>query len=141
MEKYRDVAPLLLRLSVGATFFMHGWQKLMVWGVPEVTKFLTVLGFPAPTVFAYLLIAGELIAGAALILGICTHFAAKTTAIIALIALVLVHLKNGFYASNGGYEFILLILVVSISLLITGAGKYSIDAKWFRKDDGMMNQA
>jgi putative oxidoreductase len=126
-EKWGAVAPLVLRVVVGAIFAMHGYQKLTMMGVPGVSGFLTMLGFPMPDVFAVLLIAAELGGGILLILGLWTHWTAKILAFVALVALATVHLSKGFFLP--GYEFILLILAASVSVMITGAGKYSLDHK------------
>ena len=130
-EKWGAVAPLVLRVVVGAIFAMHGYQKLTMMGVPGVSGFLTMLGFPMPDVFAVLLIAAELGGGILLILGLFTHWTAKVLAFVALVALVTVHLSKGFFLP--GYEFILLILAASVSVMITGAGKYSLDHKMMKK--------
>ena len=132
-SKWSDVAPLVLRIAVGAVFAMHGWQKLTMMGLPGVTGFLGGLGFPAPEVFAVLLIAAELGGGILLILGAFTHWAAKILSIVAVIALMTVHISNGFFIKDGGYEFIILILAASISLMITGAGKWSVDHNMRKK--------
>ncbi len=129
-EKWQNIAPLFLRVVTGAIFLAHGWMK-WVNGIPSVTGFLGSLGFPAPEVFAVILIAAEIIGGALLILGAYTHWVAKVLAVVAIVALVTVHLKNGF-TGPGGYEFILLILAASVSLMITGPGKYSVDRKFFK---------
>jgi len=126
-EKMRDLAPFLLRVVVGLIFIMHGYQKLTM-GVEGVTGFLGGLGFPMPALFAVLLIAAELGGGILLVLGVLTHWVAKILALVALVALVTVHLQNGFFLP-GGYEFILLILVASISLVLTGPGRYALDKK------------
>src|SRR3989338_1154438 len=76
---------------------------------------------------AVILIAVEVAGGAALILGVLTRFAAALSSIVALVALLTVHLSKGFFVNEGGYEFIALILAASLALLITGAGKYSLD--------------
>jgi putative oxidoreductase len=130
-EKWGAVAPLVLRVVVGAIFAMHGYQKLTMMGVPGVSGFLTMLGFPMPDVFAVLLIAAELGGGILLILGLFTHWTAKVLAFVALVALATVHLSKGFFLP--GYEFILLILAASVSVMITGAGKYSLDHKMMKK--------
>lgn len=126
-EKWGAVAPLVLRVVVGVIFAMHGYQKLTMMGVPGVSGFLTMLGFPMPDVFAVLLIAAELGGGILLILGLWTHWTAKILAFVAVVALATVHLSKGFFLP--GYEFILLILAASVSVMITGAGKYSLDHK------------
>ncbi|MBU0750310.1 DoxX family protein [Patescibacteria group bacterium] len=124
--KWGDAAPLVLRVVTGLIFTLHGWQKLQG-GVEGVTGMLVQIGFPMATVFALILIAVELIGGIALILGAFTHWSAKLLVVVAFVALVTVHLQNGFFAQNGGYEYILLILAATISLAITGAGKWSVD--------------
>jgi putative oxidoreductase len=129
--KWGAYAPLILRVVTGAIFLLHGWQKLEM-GVPGVTGFLGSLGFPIPGFFAIVLIAAEILGGLFLILGLFTHWAAKITAFVALVALLTVHIGNGFYASEGGYEFILLILAAAVSVMITGPGKWALDSK-FRK--------
>lgn len=120
-------APLILRVATGLVFAMHGYQKLTQMGVEGVAGFLGGIGFPLASVFAVILIAVELLGGAALIVGFMTHWAAKLTAVVALVALITVHLSKGFFISNGGVEFILVLLAASISLMITGAGAYSVD--------------
>ncbi len=130
-KKLGDLAPFLLRVVVGAIFLAHGWQKLQG-GLPGVEAFLSQLGFPAAGLFAVLLVAAEVGGGILLILGAFTHWVAKILAVVALVALVMVHLPNGFTGA-GGYEFILLILVSCISLMITGPGRWSLDAKTKRK--------
>lgn len=125
-------APLVLRLVTGVIFAMHGYQKLTQMGLDGVTGMLDGLGFPIASVFAVLLIAAELVGGLMLIAGFLTHWTSKVLAVVALVALFTVHISNGFFISSGGYEFILLILAASISLMISGPGKFSVDG-WMRK--------
>jgi putative oxidoreductase len=126
--QYADVGPLVLRVVVGIIFVVHGWMKVGM-GVAGTAGFLASLGIPLASVFAVLLIIGEVAGGVALILGVATRFWAAVGVIISLVALFTVHLSKGFLISNGGYEFILLIGAVMVSLLVMGAGKYSVDAK------------
>ncbi len=126
-EKWGDVAPLVLRLALGVVFAWHGYDKVFVKGIPAITGFLGGLGFPLPTLFAYILSYGELIGGVLLIIGLCTHWVAKYCVIVGLVAMFAVHWSNGFAVGAGGYEYVMLITAVAISLMITGAGKYSVD--------------
>lgn len=131
-HKWSTVGPFLIRVVVGLVFAAHGWQKL-AGGVPGTAAFLSSLGFPAPEVFAVLLIIAELGGGLLLILGLFTTLAAKLTTIVALVALLTVHLKNGFFMATGGYEFILVLLVASVSLILTGPGRWALERKLFKR--------
>lgn len=126
MSAYSGFAPLVLRVATGAVFAMHGYQKFSG-GLEGVTGFLTSLGFPIPAVFAVILIAVELVGGIALILGVATRLAAKLSAIVAIVALFTVHASKGFFISDGGYEFIMLLFAASVSLMITGPGRWALD--------------
>lgn len=132
MDAWRDFAPLVLRLATGVIFMMHGLQKLQG-GLDGVTGMLAGMGFPLPALFAVLLIAAELGGGILLILGLLTRLAAKSLVIVSLIALFMVHFPNGFFMSTGGYEFILLLLAASVSLVLSGPGKWSLDRVVWKK--------
>ncbi len=138
MENYRDIGTLVLRVILGLILTMHGWIKITAMGgIPGVTGFLTMLGFPLPSVFAVILIAVEFIGGIALILGLFTHMMAKLAMIVALVAFFTVHMSKGFLIQGGGYEFIILIFAASFSLMFSGAGKYSLDHLWCGKMTGL----
>ncbi len=125
-EKMRSLAPFVLRVVLGLVFAFHGYQKLQM-GVPMVAGFLGQIGFPFAETFAVLLITAELGGGILLILGVWTHWVAKILAFVALVAFFTVHMTHGFFLSGGGYEYIILIFAGAFSLMITGAGKWSID--------------
>ncbi|OHB18477.1 MAG: hypothetical protein A2854_04320 [Parcubacteria group bacterium RIFCSPHIGHO2_01_FULL_56_18] len=129
--KWHDEALLFLRVATGLVFFMHGWQK---WegGLAQTANFLLSLQFPMPDVFAVLLIATEVVGGAALILGAFTRLAAKLTGIVAIVALLTVHVSKGFFVSSGGFEFILLILAACVAILVMGPGSWSADKKFLK---------
>lgn len=131
-DTWGDVGTLLLRLALGAVFFMHGYQKVFTMGIEGVTGFLGNLGFPMANLFAYILAYGELVFGAMLILGLLTHWSAKFAVVVGVVAFATVHMSKGFFVGTGGYEFIMLITAAAVSLMITGAGKYSLDAMFFK---------
>lgn len=118
-------APFVLRVVTGLIFAMHGWQKLSG-GVDGVASFLGTLGFPFPMLMAVLLIAAELGGGILLILGVFTHWVSKILVLVSLIALLTVHVTQGFFVNEGGFEFILLIFAATVSLAITGPGKWAL---------------
>lgn len=137
MHGWSEWGHLALRASLGLIFLMHGWQKVTMMGIPGVTGFLSSLGFPMAGMFAYILAYGELVFGAMMIIGLLTHWVAKFHVIIAIVALVTVHLSKGFFVSSGGYEFILLILAASLVILMSGPGKYSVDKMFLNKGGAM----
>lgn len=118
--------PSVLRFVVGVVFLAHGWQKVHM-GVHGVAGFLGMLGIPAPSLSAVVLIAVELLGGIALILGVGTRWVALLIAFDMVVAILAVHLKNGFFMPTG-YEFALTLLMASISLALTGGGPASVDS-------------
>lgn len=132
-KMFADVAPLVLRVALGVIFAWHGYDKIFNTGLEGVAGFLGSIGIPLPGIMVYVLAYGELVFGLFLVVGFLTHWSAKYAVIVALVAFFLVHMQNGFAVSNGGYEFIMLIFAAAVSVMITGAGKYSVDAMWKKK--------
>lgn len=124
-----DLTLLLVRIIVGLTFFMHGVTKFIPNGLGGTTGFLEGLGIPAPGLMAVVVTIVETVGGLALIFGIGTRLWGVLLAIAMLVATVTVHLSNGFFVRNGGYELTLLLLVISIGLALSGSGQYSIDSR------------
>jgi putative oxidoreductase len=119
--------PTILRVIVGIVFMVHGGQKLFVFGFSGVTGFFTHSGIPLPAVTAPVVTLVEFLAGAALILGVGTRWAALLLACDMLGAMVFVHLKNGFFMPTG-YEYALTMLAANISLAVSGPGAASVAA-------------
>lgn len=118
---------LLVRVSVGIVMCGHGLQKLGYLGGggwDGTIQFMTGMGIPA--FIAALVIIGESVGGAALVLGLLTRFCAASIAVIMLGAITLVHAKNGLFG-QGGFELQLLILSSCLALVLAGGGKWSID--------------
>jgi putative oxidoreductase len=118
--------PALLRLVVGVVFVAHGWQKIHT-GIPKVAGFMGMLKIPAPMASAVVLTAVEFLGGIALILGAGTRWVALMIAFDMSVAILAVHLKNGFFAPTG-YEYALTLLVACLSLAVTGGGAASVDS-------------
>lgn len=118
----------LLRVVTGIIFLMHGQQKLFEFGIGGVTGMMTGLGVPAPGLMAIVVTLVELVGGLALILGAFTRVAAVLVAIDVLVAFFLVHLPNGFFATTGGVELVLLLATAGVTLLLTGPGALALDS-------------
>jgi putative oxidoreductase len=69
----------------------------------------------------------EFFGGLLLIVGLLVRPAALVLAVTMIVAIVSVHLENGFFMSNNGYEFALALLIISIGLALRGAGSFSAD--------------
>ncbi len=122
-----DLALAIIRVVVGVTFFLHGWQKLFTMGIGGVGGFFTSLGIPAASLMAAVVTFVELLGGLALILGVGTRIAAILLAFDMFMAFLLVHRSNGFFVSEGGYELVLLLFAATVGLALSGAGKLSVD--------------
>jgi putative oxidoreductase len=127
-----DIGLLLLRLVTGLTLAAHGAQKLFGWfgglGVSSTAQFFEVLGFRPGRRHALMAGLVEIVGGLILALGLITPFAAATIVSVMLVGAVSVHVKNGFFAQNGGYEYALLLGVAASTLAFTGPGSLSLDA-------------
>jgi putative oxidoreductase len=100
---------------------------LFVFAHDGVTAFMSSLGQPFPAVNAVLITAVELGGGLALLAGAATRSAALLIAGAMTVATITVHLPNGFFLPNG-VEFAMSMGLVALSLAMTGAGRYSVDA-------------
>jgi putative oxidoreductase len=123
-------ATTMLRLGVGIIFIAHGWGKVM--DIPGTMQHLASLGIPEPQVMVYVAIAGEFFGGLGLLIGFLTRIAALGTLCTMLVAIAAVHLGHGFFAKNGGFEYPLVLALVSLFFVSHGAGAFSVDASLAR---------
>jgi putative oxidoreductase len=123
----RDLVYTLLRVVIGAILFMHGWAKVTEIGLAGVSGAMAKSGLEPATAFAIAAMFLETVGAVCIIFGLFTRFFAAALAIEMGIALLAVHYKNGFSASKGGYEYVLLIGVVLLAIAIRGGGPYSAD--------------
>ncbi|NJK80500.1 MAG: DoxX family protein [Chloroflexaceae bacterium] len=141
LERYQPYGITLLRVVIGIVFFVHGLQKLFMFGLEGTTGFLASLGVPAAGLMAVLLIATETLGGLALILGLFTRWAAIPLAVVMLVAMFTVHITNGFFVGNNGYEFVLTLFVGNIALVLLGSGALAVDQILAQRKAGAMKQA
>jgi putative oxidoreductase len=115
-----------IRVVVGIVFLMHGGQKLFIWGFSDVAAFLGQLGIPAPMLASIIVTLVELLGGLALFLGLFTRWVAILLAIDMAVAILTVHLPNGFFLPEG-FEYPLTLLAANVSLALLGSGEASVD--------------
>lgn len=124
-----DRGLLLVRVALGIVFIAHGWQKLAVYGVSGVATGFEQMGLPVPMLNAVIITAVEFGGGLLLIAGAGTRVVAALLAFSMLVATVVAHGSGGFFLPTG-YEFALTLMLVSLALTQTGAGRYSVDARF-----------
>jgi putative oxidoreductase len=122
----------ILRVVVGIVFFAHGWQKVFGFGLHGVAGFFGQAGIPVPLVSAGIVMAVEFVGGALLILGLGTRLAAGLNAIDMVVAILAVHLKNGFF-NPMGVEFPLTLLAACVCLMLAGPGAASVEWLFARR--------
>ena len=140
-------APFILRIMLALVIFPHGAQKLLGWyggnGFEGTMGFFTQqMGLP--WVIAFLVIMGESIGALALAAGFMTRFTAASLGIIMSGAIATVHWPHGFFMNwfgaqaGEGFEFHLLVIGMGLSLMMTGAGKWSVDqiiGQWLSREE------
>ncbi|MCZ2723355.1 DoxX family protein [Marinomonas sp. 15G1-11] len=132
MKTQNTLSSLPLRLIAGIIFSAHGAQKLFAWfggyGLDGTGQWMESIGIAPGFLMALLAGSAEFFGGILLILGLFTRPAAFALAVTMLVAIFTVHIGNGLFMSNNGYEFGLTLLAMSVALIFQGGGKFSIDA-------------
>lgn len=123
---------LIIRLVIGLLFMGHGAQKLFGWfgghGLKGTGGFFESIGIKPGYQMALLAGLAEFIGGVLFALGLFTPLAAVLIVGTMVVAIVKVHGSNGFWATQNGYEYNLVLLAVAVGVALIGAGSYSIDA-------------
>jgi len=121
----------VLRVFVGIIFAAHGSQKLFGWcgggGLAGTAQWMESIGLAPGTLMALLSGGTEFFGGLALIIGLLARPAALGLSFTLLVAIFSVHIHNGLFMANNGYEFALALLGGTLAVLLEGAGKLSAD--------------
>ena len=125
-------APLALRIPIGIIFVAHGAQKLFGafggYGLEGTGQFMASLGLTPGYLMALLAGSAEFFGGLALLAGLLVRPAAAVLSFAMRVAIFSAHISHGLFMTNNGYEYALALLAVSVSLLFSGAGRWSVDA-------------
>lgn len=123
-----DVGLLLIRVMVASVLLFHGSQKLFgLFDGPGLAGFagwLDSLGYPLPTLSAYLATAVEVLGGLALLFGVQVRRVAVPMAITMLLAAITAH--TGFNFTQGGMEYPLILMTVLIGFALMGGGRITM---------------
>jgi len=121
-----EIAAFLLRVAMGVLFLAHAGVKILVFTPAGTAGFFESLGLPGA--LAYAVIAGEVVGGLALILGVWTRYVSLALLPIILGAIYTVHWSTGFFFSNegGGWEFPAFWAVALIVQTLLGDGAFAL---------------
>ena len=127
-----SVAKLAARGLIGGLMFGHGMQKLQGWfggpGLEGTDGMMQALNMYPPRRNAVLAGAVEAAGGTALALGLGTPLVSSALIGQMLVAIRKVHLPNGVWAANGGWEYNAVLIAALAVLAEQGPGPISLDA-------------
>ncbi len=120
-----DIPLLLFRLILAYGFYMPAMMK---WGnINSIADWFGSMGIPMPTLNAYLAATTEMAGVILLPLGLATRIISIPLMFTMVVAIVTVHMGNGYEAGNNGFEIPLYYIMMFFALLVNGAGKFSAD--------------
>jgi putative oxidoreductase len=128
-DKSLSAGLLTLRVFMGLAMAHHGYGKVFGGYMPQVIEGVTGMGFPAPTLFAWLAALSEFVGGILIALGLFTRVAAFFVLVTMCVAFFVVHGQDPFQAKELAY----LHGAVALSLILTGSGCYGLDSLICRK--------
>jgi putative oxidoreductase len=126
-----DIGLFLIRFTAGVLMAAHGAQKLFGWfggsSMAQWTADLERMGIRPAAAWAYISIGAQFVGGLLLAAGLLTPFA--TVSLVGPMAVVVIQKwEKGFFNVRGGFEFMLLLLVIGVAFGISGPGAISLDA-------------
>ena len=121
----------LLRAAVGGVFFAHGAQKLFGWfggpGPDAMGQGFEKMGIRPGKRNALIAGASEAGGGALIATGLMMPLGAAAVTGVMHQAFRTVHWEKGFFNTQGGYEYNLVLATAAIALADTGPGPLSLD--------------
>lgn len=124
-QKLAPYAATLLRVSLGSMWLSHGLLKVIVFTIPGFAGFLAAQGMP--TFLAWPVVLAELIGGAMILSGY--HGRIVSLVLLPVMAgATLVHIGNGwvFSNANGGWEYPVFLMAMSVVHALLGDGAYAV---------------
>jgi putative oxidoreductase len=129
-----DWGLFFIRLALGVVFFAHGAQKVLGWfggpGLSATVGGMAHMGIPAA--LGYIAAFTEFLGGLGLIFGVLARLSALGIFIEMIVAVLKVHLANGFFMSwmgnqkGEGYEYHLLVFAMTLMVMLAGPGRIAL---------------
>lgn len=128
-----EIGALILRITLGAIFFIHGVVKFQG-GIENTAGWFESLGLPGVTAYGVALL--EIIGGILLVVGFATRLVAALFALLMIGATLKVKLAIGLLGNGqmAGYELDLAFLVIAVYLVINGSKLFSVSKLLFHRD-------
>jgi len=124
-DYFRSFGLLLARLVIAYGFYE---PAIMKWNdIRAVSEWFGSLGIPFPTLSAYLAASTEATGVILLAVGFLTRLISLPLIVVMIVAIVTVHLPNGFSAGNNGFEIPLYYMLFLLLFFTEGAGMFSLD--------------
>ncbi len=124
-EYTKSLALLFARLTIAYGFYEPAMMKFK--DIGSVAEWFGSMGIPFPTLNAYMAASTEVLGVILLTLGFLTRAISIPLIIIMIVAIITVHLPNGFSAGNNGFEIPFYYMLFLLIFLSHGAGKFSLD--------------
>ena len=125
-----DTALLLLRGALGMMIFVHGYNKAFRGGrLAGTGRWFQSMGMRPGKVHATLAAGTEMGVGVLLVLGLLTQLAAAGLIALMVVAFWTVHRDKGVMITGEGWEYVVLIAVMSLVTAIVGPGHLSLDSE------------
>ena len=125
LVKLKDVHLLAVRLILAYGFY---GPAIMKWqNINSIAEWFGEMGIPLPTLNAYMAASTEMAGVVLLTLGFANRIISIPLIFVMIVAIVTVHLGNGFEAGNNGFEIPVFYILLLLLVLIYGAGKFSVD--------------
>jgi putative oxidoreductase len=127
-----DLAFAIIRLVLGLAIAAHGAQKLFGWfggyGIAGTGAFFeNQLGFRPGALFAAAAGLGEFGGGVLTVLGLGGALGPALIVMVMVVAILTVHIRNGFFVTNNGWELNLMYIVSAASVAYAGNGAFTLD--------------
>ncbi|ENQ3107079.1 putative oxidoreductase [Bacillus sp. 491mf] len=125
-----NIGLLIIRLIIGITFMGHGTQKLFGWfgghGLKGTGGWMESIGLRPGVFMAFMAGATELLGGFLFAAGIFTWVGALFIVGTMLVAIITVHGKNGYWVTQNGFEYNLILITVAVGVALIGPGAYTL---------------
>ncbi len=122
-----DVALLVARLLLGTIMFAHGYQKLVVSGLGRTTQGFESMSIPLAIVSASFVTVVELVGGVLVLVGALLTVVAACYLVVMVGAAVFVHIPNGIFVADSGWELVGAIAALLLALAAAGSGRFGVD--------------